>query len=409
MLNFIGRALQKLSKLTPEQVIQVVHVLVDEYDKLVSVLGSINQGVIICDIDMNITQCNKVAERFLPIKNYTSGEQKVWTVIEDDDISLFVKQSLQNQETINDKEFCLEINSQQKIVSISIFPLVQEKTVTGTLIIIEDITEKKTKESQLHRAENLASLTNLAAGVAHEIKNPLGSISIHIQLIQKNLKLIKGSGKANIEKFLDVINEEIDRLNKIVVDFLFAVRPINVELEDGQINDVINFLADFLKYEIDASKIDFKLDLADKLPLIKLDDRLLKPAFLNFIKNALEAMPKGGNLEIKSYEKNDMVYVEFKDTGNGISPERVSKIFEPYYTTKIKGSGLGLTLTYKIIKEHGGDIQVHSFEKQGTTFKVSLPIPQSETRLLNYSVDDLKEEHKQENLDENTLKINHSN
>lgn len=409
MLNFIGRALQKLSKLTPEQVIQVVHVLVDEYDKLVSVLGSINQGVIICDIDMNITQCNKVAERFLPIKNYTSGEQKVWTVIEDDDISLFVKQSLQNQETINDKEFCLEINSQQKIVSISIFPLVQEKTVTGTLIIIEDITEKKTKESQLHRAENLASLTNLAAGVAHEIKNPLGSISIHIQLIQKNLKLIKGSGKANIEKFLDVINEEIDRLNKIVVDFLFAVRPINVELEDGQINDVINFLADFLKYEIDASKIDFKLDLADKLPLIKLDDRLLKQAFLNFIKNALEAMPKGGNLEIKSYEKNDMVYVEFKDTGNGISPERVSKIFEPYYTTKIKGSGLGLTLTYKIIKEHGGDIQVHSVEKQGTTFKVSLPIPQSETRLLNYSVDDLKEEHKQENLDKNTLKINHSN
>jgi signal transduction histidine kinase len=274
--------------------------------------------------------------------------------------------------------------------------------VVGSLIHVADVTEKRNKEARLRRAENLASLTTLAAGVAHEIKNPLGSISIHIQLMQKavaaNRKLFQdahpgGTDRTGqnpaayfdlLEKYIGVVNEEIDRLNQIVVDFLFAVRPMDMNLREGDLNGLIGELADFVRLELQEDRIDCVLSLDTSIPPLEIDERFLKQALLNLIKNAAAAMPGGGKLTVETLRKDDEAQICVRDTGIGIPEENLSKIFDPYFTTKDTGLGLGLTLVFKIIREHRGEIVVKSREGEGTCFTISLPVPQKERRLIGF-------------------------
>jgi signal transduction histidine kinase len=296
----------------------------------------------------------------------------------------------------------VDFKGKQRLLSISVLPQVRDHQVSGSLIYIEDITEKRGKEARLRRAENLASLTTLAAGVAHEIKNPLGSISIHIQLIQKAMDANKEmffkshpSGRNSkgqspqdyfdvLDKYIAVVNEEIDRLNHIVVDFLFAVRPMDMDFREGNINTLIGELAEFVRYELEAANIACVLELNDALPTIEFDDRYMKQALLNLIKNAIAAMPGGGELTITTGFSDTEIQISVQDTGVGISEENLSKIFEPYFTTKETGSGLGLTLVFKIIREHRGEMTVKSREGEGACFTITLPVPQRETRLLGF-------------------------
>ena len=263
-------------------------------------------------------------------------------------------------------------------------PLVQGGEIQGQLLHVEDITERRAKEARLRRAESLASLTTLAAGVAHEIKNPLGSIGIHIQLIQKTLKAAGRLDRTTVRRYLDIINEEVDRLNRIVVDFLFAVRPMDARLEEGDLNQVIADLLEFVHFELEEDKVVLESRLDEEIPPLSFDEKLLKQALLNVINNAVAAMPDGGTLTVATERAGDVVLIHVIDTGTGISEENMAKIFEPYFTTKEFGSGLGLTVVYKIVKEHGGEIALKSKEGEGTTFTISLPIPQKELRLLGF-------------------------
>jgi signal transduction histidine kinase len=317
---------------------------------------------------------------------------------------------------VEEREFDVEINGTKvqgtpgifRLLSISVLPLVKDRQVTGSLIYVEDITEKRGREAQFRRAENLASLTTLAAGVAHEIKNPLGSLSIHVQLIHKAMEVNKelyynahpGGVDAlgqdprsyfeKLDKYINVVNEEIDRLNRIVVDFLFAVRPMNMDFREGDINSLIEELAEFVRYELEESKITCVLELDQKLPRLSFDERYMKQALLNLIKNAQAAMTGGGTLTIKTGIKDGQIAVQVLDTGIGISEENIAKIFEPYFTTRETafkengGSGLGLTLVFKIVREHRGEITVKSKEGEGTRFTITLPIPQKERRLITF-------------------------
>jgi len=276
---------------------------------------------------------------------------------------------------------------------------VDKRRITGSLVHINDITEKRGREVRLRRAENLASLTTLAAGVAHEIKNPLAAISIHLQLMQKMLG--KGGGKNDaskndsaktgkqqdelIAKYFNIINEEVDRLNRIVVDFLFAVRPMTLELREGNINGLVAELAEFINTELEQSKIRLLLELDEKLLPVLFDERYMKQVLLNLIKNAQAAMPNGGLLTIATLGADTEVRISVCDTGVGISAENLKKMFEPYFTTKENGTGLGLTLVYKIIREHQGDIAVDSREGEGTNFEIILPVYQKKQRQIAYN------------------------
>ncbi|MBU0957031.1 MAG: PAS domain S-box protein [Spirochaetes bacterium] len=379
MRKFLSRAMDKVSRMNADAIRNLLRTLADENDRLETVLDSMMDGIIVCDVDHRPILINKSAERLIPISQTDLYETNLWTSVRDSELSDFFYSSLENEETILDREFALEGKQGTRIIAISITPLVKEKRITGTLIHIEETTEKRKKETRLRRAENLASLTTLAAGVAHEIKNPLGAISIHVQLLRKTLQPVKTAG---MERYLSVVEEEIDRLNRIVVDFLFAVRPMDIASINDDLNGMLSELVAFITPETDSMGIQLDVKLEKDLPLLRFDKRYMKQALLNLVKNASAAMDQGGTLQLRSWQENDEVRILVKDNGTGIPEKNLGKIFEPYFTTKANGTGLGLTLTYKIIKEHGGDINVSSREGFGTEFIISLPIPQTEHKLI---------------------------
>jgi signal transduction histidine kinase len=389
-----------MSKLTREQIGDLFIAAAAEIDRLETVLESLGQGILVCDARHALILANKCAERFLPIGVVEPGNDPVWLRVWDEKIAAFLEATLKSGDRVEEREFNAEAKGIQRLLSISVLPLVREHRVTGSLIYIEDITEKRGREARLRRAENLASLTTLAAGVAHEIKNPLGSISIHIQLMQKalqaNRNLVEQTRSRDelpprqnsyldqLDKYIAVVNEEIDRLNHIVVDFLFAVRPMDLDLREGDLNALIGELVEFMSFELSDAHITCDLDLEEDLPLLRFDERYMKQVLLNLVKNATAAMPGGGKLSIKTGRRDNEVDISVRDTGLGIPEENLSKIFEPYFTTKATGSGLGLTLVFKIIREHQGEISVKSTEGEGSCFTISLPVPQRERRLIGF-------------------------
>jgi len=381
MNKFLQKTLERLEKLDITHIRELFKQLASDNELLEIVLNSMTDGVLVTNDDNLIILFNKSAERILPFREPDILGKQCWEVISDQEVADFFAEKLKLQEKVIDKIFTLGKHL-PRLVSISIMPLVKQGQVQGNLIHLEDVTEKKANEAKLRRAESLASLTTLAAGVAHEIKNPLGSIAIHLQLAQKELKGRKSVKPESLEHYLKVIGEEVERLNRIVVDFLFAVRPMNLQTEEKDINQLIRELVDFLKFELEKAHVKVYLELAENLPRLLLDEKYIKQALLNLIQNSVSAMPQGGKLLLKTLLAGQQVVVDVTDTGSGIPAEIMDKIFEPYFTTKEFGSGLGLTLVYKIMKEHLGEIQVHSKEGEGTTFSLFFNIPQKEKHML---------------------------
>jgi signal transduction histidine kinase len=398
MRLFIKRALQKIDELDKEKTRDFIMTASREIGRLETVMDSLLRGVLVCDTAHNLILANKSARRFFSIVSYEQGRETVWSVIPDNRVADFLARTLLSADKA-EREFGVDVGGTERLLSVSVMPVVQERQVTGSLILIEDNTERRAREAKLRLMENLASLTTLAAGVAHEIKNPLGSLSIHVQLIQKAMdaqeKLCAavqddssecepGGYFRLMEKYLKVVNEEVDRLNSIVVDFLFAVRPMNAEFRRGDFNDFLRELAEFVSFELEEAGVKLAMNLADNLPALDFDASLMKQAFLNLIKNAAAAMRGGGTLSVSTEKAENEVKINVADTGAGIPEEDFPKIFEPYFTTKENGTGLGLTVVFKVIKEHRGEINVQSREGEGTVFSITLPVPQVERRLIPY-------------------------
>jgi PAS domain S-box-containing protein len=384
MRRFLQRALEKIDKMDRTQIRKLVSDIAGENELLEMVMESMSDGVVVTDREDNILMVNKSAERMLPFATDDLIEKPLQEAIADEEIREFFTENLHDLDRVLDREFTLG-NGYSRILSLSIMPLVRQGWITGNVIHIEDVTEKRAKEARLRRAESLAALTTLTAGVAHEIKNPLGSIGIHLELMKKEM-----SGKEQIEtqkvmENLLIIKEEVDRLNRIVMDFLFTVRPMNAELSYGDLNRVVQELLDFMKFELAEAGINLEAEFSKTNPQILMDERYIKQAVLNLLKNAISAMPEGGTLRVQTVQKGNELRLRIRDTGVGIPEENMEKIFEPYFTTKDFGSGLGLTLVYKIVKEHLGDIEINSKVGEGTTITLSFPIPQKEKRLISYS------------------------
>lgn len=380
MRKFIQKALARLDRLDREQVAHLIASLADELELATGVLESMSDGIVVTDSDRRVTLSNRAAARLLGFTAEDVQDRPLAEVVADRELAALLDRHLTGGESIADRELALE--GGRRLLSVRTLPLVREGRVQGSLVHLEDVTERRARESRLRRAESLASLTTVAAGVAHEIKNPLGSMGIHLQLLRRKIGGRECVDSRDLEPHLAVIAEEVDRLNRIVVDFLFAVKPMDTRLEDADLNAIVRDLLAFVRPELDQAGLTVESDLAADLPTLKLDARYIKQALLNLIKNAMAAMSDGGRLGIETRANGDEVQVRVSDTGTGIPAEIVDKIFEPYFTTKPFGTGLGLTIVFKIVKEHFGDIAVASRVGEGTTFTITLPVPQKDTRLI---------------------------
>ena len=397
MPSYAKRISQKASKLSNEQLLTLLDNTFEENENLYSIIESISSGMLVVDNNFCILQKNTILESRLEFKLHPDDAKMnmipVWDIIEDEEIADFFRKCAENKITNSTEDFTTTTKGGSiRFLTISMTPLMHKNELTGRIIIVRDVTENKNQEIRLHRMENLANLTNLAAGMAHEIKNPLGAISIHIQLIQKALEKARDNNnilppKKFVEDHVDVVNKEIDHLNKLVMDFLLAVRPVNATLELKDPAKIIEDLLNFTKPEQSRK--------------ILLDEKLFRDIFINLSQNALYALKakfkenaeNDGKIfapgrDEKGMFKIDCAYNENKyvirviDNGCGMSSDVLGKIFEPYYTTKANGTGLGMTMIYKIVKEFSGDIQVESEEGKGTLFTLIFPIPQKDKKLL---------------------------
>ena len=252
----------------------------------------------------------------------------------------------------------------------------------GHAMILRDITESRRSAQQTLESERLNALTLLAAGVAHEIGNPLNSLHIHLQLMERKVRKLEGKVKEELQEAIAISRAEITRLDSIVSQFLQAIRPSKPVLHPENVNAIVEEAVRFFSPEIEDRDIVVEQELRSDLPLLELDRDQMKQVFYNVIKNSFEAMKRRGILRIRTDMDATHVNISFTDTGGGMSAESLSRVFEPYFTTKSSGSGLGLLIVRRIVREHGGEMAIESNEGKGLTLTIRLPYLDKRVRML---------------------------
>jgi two-component system, sporulation sensor kinase E len=383
--NFLTTLQKKIDKLDIQTIKTFIYELIEENENLKTIFNSMKEAVLVIDNDSSVIYYNKMAVSILEFSSKNFSGLHFNEIIKNQNFINLISDAIRHEERIDDHEMLLELSA-SKYISLSLHPLVSSGKIIGSIIIINDITAEKENKNRLKLAENLAALTSISAGIAHEIKNPLGAISIHVQLLEDELKRASNEN-SNIQFSLNVVKEEITRLNNIIIDYLMTVRPLRADLMLTNLKDFLDEFSDFILPELNYSNIIFKKKYA-KLPDVWLDARYFKQALLNLIKNSIAAIKEDGKedgrIEIEAFEKQNYVIINIIDNGEGIPEEIQTKIFDPYFTTKDFGTGLGLTIVYKIVKEHRGEISFKS-KKSRTVFSIKLPLSYIESGLIEYS------------------------
>ena len=258
-------------------------------------------------------------------------------------------------------------------VTVTITKIVGEReNFIGHVFILKDLTRIRALELEIKQKEKLAAVGILAAGVAHEVRNPLSSIKGYATYFSSLF-----DSQSDNKKAANIMAEEVDRVNRVISELLEFARPIELELKKTRIFELVDKALRLIKYEADPAGIKIISSVEPQLPDVEVDKDRLIQVLLNIFINAIQAMPSGGTLTVNVKARENMLQFEISDTGNGISPQDQANIFNPYFTTKKRGTGLGLAIAFKIIESHGGTITIESLKNKGTTFVISIPLEQT--------------------------------
>lgn len=383
--TFFEKLIDRLDRLDPAEVQSYVLRIAQEKGSLEQVFDALREGVIVtsAEVDDGVLYINRAACKLFGLdRNSTIGEP-IQTVIRGLDWEALTRD---RKVVSRDLEIFYPEN---RFVNFYIAPLenpnASPEDSPGYVLLLRDITESRADQEQQIESEKINAVTQLAAGVAHEIGNPLNSLNIHLQLVERKLaKKADPALAAELGELLEISRNEIKRLDGIVDRFLTAVRPQEPAFALGDLNEIVTESVRFLAPEIEARGIEIAVRLNADLPPLRLDRDQLKQAFYNLMRNAAQAIGSGesGRLTIRTGFDDLRAYVSFADTGNGIDPENVDRVFDPYFTTKKTGSGLGLLIVHRVVREHGGEIQFGSEAGHGTEVKIYLPRAERQTRFL---------------------------
>jgi signal transduction histidine kinase len=435
---FLDKLLGRIDRVQPEDLQQYLVRLAQDKQLLETIFNALQEGVIVTDGSGNISYANPAAcsifgldpeastgrplaqqvsgldweslveserivsrdlEIFYPENRFVNfyilplvldqeQQQKSGSTADDHDASPFITPSSNTAETgsrdttqsakSNKRRERKEHKNTQRLRRLA----QEDAPLAGYAVIVRDITEERRSTQQVIESEQMGALTMLAAGVAHEIGNPLNSLHIHLQLMERKIRKLPESQRQSMEEMIDISKGEVNRLHFIVTQFLRAIRPTSPSLEISDINELLEESLSFLSEEVRNRDIDVNLNLRDDLPQLPVDRDQLKQAFYNLVRNSSQAMKGGGHLHIESDMDDFHLKISFTDTGGGITAEDMSKIFNPFFTTKSTGTGLGLLIVRRIVREHGGEIEIESNEGQGTTVRILLPLVNRKVRLL---------------------------
>ncbi len=372
---FLTKLLGRLDRVGPDDIQN--YLLQQEREKgfLETIFNSLQEGIVVVDDDGRIVYANRGAERLLGISE-AAIQQPVSRWLRD----LPWPALLSEKKSVSRD---LEVSYPEKrSLNLTVIPMEEASRTEAFALIFRDLTAERAETRETVESEKMGALTLLAAGVAHELGNPLNSLDIHFQLLERDLRRTDAFDRKGIRESWQVVRSELGRLDTIITNFLRAVRPTVPQLKLDSVNAVLAESVEFLGPEIRDKSIRVKTELDPAAPALWIDRDQLKQAFYNLVKNGLQAMRDGGTLLIRSERTDTHLVVTFTDDGAGIAPDKIAQIFEPYFTTKPAGSGLGLLIVRRIVREHGGDLQLESHEGRGTTVRVLLPLPERRVRLL---------------------------
>jgi len=380
MSQFVKKASSKIEKMSEEEIRRIIETQSSELKIRNTVLDMLFDGCMLVDDTGSVLYMNETLRSLVPMPDMRKYQgQKFSRLISNSETAAFMRAFIKSGKESDSEIFEIDFPGEEtKSLNCSASRV---KEPEGFLFSFRDVTFFKRFRKEFRRNESLAQMTTMAAGVAHEIKNPLASISIYLQLMDKMMEKNGSMTREEAKKYLDVVSEEVDRINRIAVDFLFAVKPMKVDLSSISANDIVKKTMEVVGPELQEKGIRLDLNLATSLPKVLADVSLMQQALLNLVKNAMQAMPedrKDPRITVSTYIDSDIVKLSVADNGCGMNEEQMSKIFEPYYTTKSSGTGLGLTVLFKIMKQHGGDVTVHSVRGEGSEFILQIPVPESE-------------------------------
>ena len=378
--RFEKRLMERLDRLDPNMLQGHLQGLIQEKGFLEDVFNTIHEAVIVVDDSLDICYFNRASQTLLGLNEMASGEY----------IGKYLKQLnwvdlLKGGENgdrwwgVSRRE--MEVfYPEHRYLDFTIMPVMSDGGASRkgrrpyATLIFNDNTETMQANERQVETQKVKAITQLAAGVAHELGNPLNSLGIHLQLLKRALrKLPEGDMQENAMKHIDVAVQEVGRLDCIVKNFLDAVRPKPPKMEPLDLEKLLKDALEFMRTEIENKKISVEARVPVGIPMLLGDADQLTQAAYNLIKNAIQAMSEGGRLMIDVVVDDVHVHVRFADTGPGISETDLQRLMEPYYTTKSSGTGLGLLIVDRIVRAHGGELSIESRVGEGAAFTISLP------------------------------------
>jgi len=332
-------------------------------------VGSLPVGILAADEFNTLQVINPAAERLFGILATDVLNKKIDQILPADLITSITSKSSNGGKT---HEFEYHFDSGQNETKIyyvySLLILDEADAAKGRLLLVQDVSEMRELEKDLRKHERFAALGKVAAGVAHELRNPLSSI--------KGLAVLTGKKLENDERGMTSVNlmiKEVDRLDRSIRELLEFARPENLDLKKYVFDELVYEALEIFETDFSSRKIRVKTDIKDHFVVLADKDKM-KQVFLNLFLNAIQAINENGDIAISMYEEQGMAVCSVEDSGGGIPADIIDKVFDPYFTTKNDGTGLGLAISVKIVEEHGGTLSVSSCENQGTTVYLRLPV-----------------------------------
>jgi two-component system, sporulation sensor kinase E len=384
-------ALDRVRDLDHISLVSLVGRLARERKRFHSLLQTLREGVLLIDASGTIEYANSSASAMLGFNPREVGTAVLWKQVPDLMRTLNFSRS---GALLADSGLSRELEltyPEQRFVRLHLLPFDEDEegeedsgVVARYAVVLSDITREKTLTQKEIENERIQSILQLSAGVAHELGNPLNSLHIHLQLMERLLKKTR-EATPTLEKLtrsLEVCTGEVARLDSIITHFLAAVRPSEPNFSDTDLIGVLEDALEFLGPELESAGVRVDVTLDSTVPIVEADRNQIKQVFFNILKNARQAMKSGGAIRIAASSDDEFVFVRIGDEGEGIAEDELPRVFQPYFSTKAGGHGLGMMIVERIMRDHGGQVGIDSKKGVGTVVTLQFPQKHRRVRLL---------------------------